>query len=123
MAPNRFDHLIEHWDRRLRSAFMQAVQDIKDQAHVEQIVRMLQAGNIEGALRAIGLDPALFRIWNKTFEQAFEGGGLATASALPVRLDHGFRVNFRFDVRNQQAESWLRSHSSQFVTEVLNDQR
>lgn len=124
MAANRWDQLLEHWDRRLRTAFLQMVQDIKDQAHLEQIVRMLRHDDVEGALRAVGLDPALARVWNAAFERAFEAGGISTADGIPTRyLDRGFRLSVRFDVRNPLAEYWLRTQSAQFVTEVFDDQR
>lgn len=124
MAANRFDSLIDQWDVRLQRAFLQAVQDIKDQAQIEQIVRMLDKGDVEGALRAVNLDPALFRSWTSTIEQAFESGGTTTAAQIPARiLEDGFRAKFVFDVRNPEAETWLRLNSSRAVTEIVDDQR
>lgn len=124
MTVNRFDQLLEHWDSRLRKAFLEAMRNIKDQVIIDDVVRMLQRDDADGALKAVGLDPALLRVWNIAFEQAFEAGGVATANGIPARLlDVGYRLKFQFDVKNPLAELWLKRLSSSFVTAVLEDQR
>lgn len=117
MPANRFDELIEHWDSQLRKAFLESVQKIKQQARLDQITKMLENGDIESAVRAVGLDPASFRPFDKTFQAAYEAGGIATADLAPARLQ------FQFNIRNPAAEDWLRRYSSKLITEVFDDQR
>lgn len=124
MAANRWDHLIEHWDARLRTAFLQSVYRLRDQAQIDQIAKMLERGDVNGALRAVDLDPASFRLFDRNTESAFEAGGNDTIRRLPVARDgSGARLTVQFNVRNPQAEEWLRSHSSSLVREILDDQR
>jgi hypothetical protein len=85
---------------------------------------MLENGDVDGALRAVGLNPTQFRGFDKTFEAAYESGGLATTTALPPMVDgQGFKVRFQFSIRNPQAEMWLRQYSSQMISGIVDDQK
>lgn len=124
MAANRWDSLIDGWSDTLRKAFLDSVYKLRDQAQIDAIARALERGDVNGALRAVGLDPASFRAWDRSFEAAFEAGGNATIMALPVTRDAaGYRLVVQFNIRNPQAERWLREHSSTLVREILDDQR
>lgn len=124
MAKGRIDKLIEFWDPILKRAFLDATSEMRSAAQIEQIARMLEAGDVEGALRAVSLDPVAFRALDKSLLGAFEAGGNFTSGALPViRMADGLRVRFQFNIRNPAAERWLSEHSSGLVTEILNDQR
>lgn len=116
--------LIETWAPRLQRAFLAAIADIADRAQVGVIARMIERGDIDGALAAVGIDPVAFRVLDATTAQAFEAGGNHTVARMPAlrRLD-GHRLTIRFDVRNPSAEEWLRDHSSRKVTEIVDDQR
>jgi hypothetical protein len=121
---NRYDQLIDQWDLRLRKAFLDSIQNIRDLAQIEQIARMLEEGNIEGALRAVGLDPVSFRPLDKAIEQAFDAGGITTAKSVPPAIEAGgLRTIFQFNVRNPDAERWLKDHSSTLIKQILDDQR
>lgn len=121
---NRFDTLIDAWEPPLRRAFLDAVYQLRDFAQIDQIARMLEAGDVDGALRAVGLDPVAFRKFDRTLEDAFESGGKATAQLVPVTADaQGLRTVFQFNIRNPQAENWLRIHSAGAVKDILDDQR
>jgi hypothetical protein len=120
----RLDRLIDEWDPQLQRAFLDAVYRARGGAHLDQIVRMLEAGNIEAAVRAVGLNPASFRPFDLTIASAFEAGGVATASGVPIILSaDGLRTIFEFDVRNPAAEQWLLQHSSSLIREILADQQ
>ncbi|WP_029581942.1 phage minor head protein [Bradyrhizobium sp. URHD0069] len=124
MAANRFDQLIDAWEPHLRQSFLEAFNEVRNAAQIDQIARMLERGDIGGALRAVGLDPIQFRVFDKAFESAYEAGGSATSTALPVVKDaQGFRVRFQFSIRNPIAENWLRQYSSNMIREIVDDQR
>lgn len=121
---NRFDQLIDAFDPVLRRAFLESVYNLRDAAHFDQIARMVEAGDLEGAIRAVGLDPVAFRPFDKAMTDAFEIGGNATATVIPVLRDaNGFRTIFQFDIRNPNAERWLSERSSTQVKDILDDQR
>jgi hypothetical protein len=116
--------LIDQWEPALQRAFLDSIYKIRDQAQIDQIVRMLERGDVDGAVRAVGLDPTQFRPFDKAITAAFEAGGEATAAIVPALIDgRGFRLSFQFSIRNPAAEDWLKSYSSGLVTEMINDQR
>lgn len=121
---NRFDQLIDQFEPVLRRAFLDAVHAMRDAAHIEQIAKMLEAGDVFGAIKAVGLDPTQFRGLDRAIGDAFEAGGNTTAKLIPIAQDAaGFRTVFQFAIRNPEAEQWLRDHSSGLVTDILDDQR
>jgi hypothetical protein len=63
---NRFDQLISEWEPRLQRAFLDSIYNLRDTAHLDQIVRMLENGDVDGALRAVGIDAASFRPFDKS---------------------------------------------------------
>lgn len=121
---NRFDQLIDAWEPKLRQAFLDAVYAMRSRADIAQITAMLERRDVEGALRAVGLDPASFRLLDKGLANAFEAGALATETIIPtIRGSDGFRTVFQFNIRNPAAENWLRSYSSNLIRDILDDQR
>jgi hypothetical protein len=124
VAANRFDQLISEWEPRLQRAFLDSIYNLRDTAHLDQIIKMLEAGDVNGALHAVGIDPVAFRPFDKTIANAFEAGGEATAAAVPVtRAADGFRTVFQFAIRNPEAEMWLRNYSGNLITEIVADQQ
>ncbi|MDB5612047.1 MAG: hypothetical protein JWP25_8947 [Bradyrhizobium sp.] len=124
MAANSFEQLVQSWNAPLRKAFLDAVYALRDQAQIDLIAARLEAGDVDGALRAVGLDPVAFRQFDQSILNAFEAGGNFTSASLPIiQQDDGFRVKFQFNVRNPAAERWLSEHSSTLITDIMDDQR
>jgi Phage Mu protein F like protein len=125
MATNRdIEQLISDWTPRLRAAFLKSIADIANSAQIGVIASKLEAGDIEGAIRAVGIDPVKFRALDVAIGQAFEQGGQATAAGMPARRDAGEAViKILFDVRNIRAERYLKEHSSTLVREIITDQQ
>lgn len=124
MAANRWDQLIDQWDAELRKAFLQSVYKLRDQAQVEAIARALERGDVNGALRAVGLDPASFRALDRAIADAYEAGGNVTTGYVPPARDAaGLRLVVQFNIRNPTAEEWLRDHSAALVRDILDDQQ
>lgn len=118
---NRFDQLISTWSEELRRAFLQSVYRLRDQAQVDAIARALERGDVEAALRAVGLDPASLRPFDRAVAEAFEAGGNETSLRLPTARRATARI--QFNVRNPVAEQWLRDHSGALIRDVIEDQR
>lgn len=116
--------LIDRFLRWLRRAFIDGVQRIRDGAQIDLIARRLGAGDVEGAVRAIGIDPAKFRELSEVFNEAFIAAGKLTETRIPPKIDAaGFRLDVLFDVRNPRAETWLRDHSSKAIVQITEDQK
>lgn len=121
---NSWESLLDGWEKKLQQAFQESIYQIRNQAQIDKIARMLERGDVDGAVRAVGLDPAQFRGFDKAIADAFESGGNATARSLPVTLSSsGLRAVFHFNVRNVQAETWLREYSGTLIKDIMDDQR
>jgi len=108
----------------LRAAFMAAIQGIVDNAIIAEIVRNIEAGNLEGAFRAVGFSDASMRPLTKAIAEAFEAGGILTGATFPKYLNTtNGKARFLFDVRNSRAEAYLRDHSSQLITRIADETR
>ncbi|SHG79697.1 Phage Mu protein F like protein [Kaistia soli DSM 19436] len=124
MDANRFDQLVEGWRPRLQKAFLDAVYQLRDDVQIGLVGELLEKGDVDGALRAVGLDPLAFRDLDQAIADAYADGGDFTTKGLPpLRQPSGHRIDIRFDVRNQRAEDDLRRHSSRLITEIIADQR
>lgn len=124
MAANNFEQLIGEWETRLQRAFLAAVYLIRDQAQIDNIAKMLDRGDVDGALRAVGLDPSQFRAFDSALAQAYEAGGTATVAGLPIlRAADGLRLRFQFNIRNPQAEGWLTTYSGNLIRDIFDDQK
>ncbi len=118
------DALIDSWAPKLQRAFMLAIAGIRDAAQVGLIAKMLERGDVDGAIRAVGLDPLAFRDLDKAIADAFEDGGRRAAADIPaLGQPSGHALKILFDVRNMSAEAWLRQHSAGLVTAIVDDQR
>jgi hypothetical protein len=118
------EQLAATWEPKMRDAFIQAVQDLQNQVDIAALTRMLEQGNISGALAAIGIDPAHFNALVVAQQGTFNAGGLAAARAAPLLPQiGGYAVRVLFDVRNPRAEQWIRNESSQLVKDIVDDQR
>lgn len=107
----------------MQRAFLESIDNLRNVAQVDQIVRMLENGDVFGALRAVGIDPVAFRPFDRALAEAFEAGGEVTARGIPAVVDAaGFRTVFQFSVRNLEAEAWLRQHSGGLIKAVTDDQ-
>lgn len=118
------DALIDKLTPLLRDAFLFSIQDINDQVILKDLIAAIEAKDYARAFRVLGMSPGAMRPLTAALEQIFEQGGVAVARTFPavVNTDYG-RGAFHFDVRNLQAEKWLREQSSSLVTRIQEDTR
>ena len=111
--------LLKRVEPSLRAAFLASIRDITDSAVISEIGDAIAAGDIDRAVRAVGVEPAAFRPLTAAVESAYETGGVWTASQFsrPAGM-----AQVRFDVRNSRAEAWLRDYSSELVTNITSEQ-
>ena len=124
MTEKSWEQLIASWEKPLRDAFLDGVYRIRDAAQIALIAERLERGDVEGALRAVGIDPSRFREFDAKLVEAFAAGGRFTENRIPATKDpNGFRLDILFDLRNPRAEAWLRDHSSTLIRQITDDQR
>lgn len=118
------EELLNRYDAAIREAFLDSIADIRDDVVLRELAEWLERGDIEGALRALHLDPEAFYRLDRAIRIAYDEAGQLTTENLPRAVDgFGNRVVFRWGVRNIEAEQWLNNHSATLVTNIIDDQR
>lgn len=112
-------------ERKMRGAALATFTGIRDNAILNEIVKALDAGDIERAVEAINIGRAQFATLEVAITEAYTAGATATAAQLPLFpvAKTGAVIKFAFDVRSPRAEKWLASKSSGRIVEIMEDQR
>lgn len=115
--------LLERYGRQVADAFYRALDNLRAGAELQRVTAALESNDIEAALEALHIDPEAFNeVLDKMREAQTEGGKFATET-MPKRKPDGTAFVVRWDGRAYEAEAWMRSHSSQFVTRTTADMR
>jgi hypothetical protein len=121
---DRIEALLKLWEPHIRREFLEAVKTLRDRIRLTELIPLLKAGDVEGAIRLVGLDPAAFRALDRAIEAAFEAGGIdATDGIKVVRGPLGLRINPLFDVRAPSVQTWLTQHTTDLIRQISEDQR
>lgn len=124
--------MIERLEPAIAREFLRAIAEVRAQASIEVIARLLEAGEVDAAATALGLNEARFAELTERVREAYLAGGRQGVKELPVlrsdptalgALPGAMRVHVNFNMRNERAERWLAEHSSRLVTEIVTDQR
>jgi hypothetical protein len=110
---------------RIRNAFLSMVREMLNSVRAAEVTRFVQAGNVEGIMRALGMDaPAMSEMLEAVRETYVAGGDYVSETLRTAAgATKAGMARFRFDIRNPKAETWLRSHSSHLVTNITGEQR
>jgi len=76
--------LLAKMEPRLREAFLAAVADIRSEAQIAVIVRALEGGRIEDALKALHLGAEFFAPLDDALVAAYLEGGRNAMAGLPA---------------------------------------
>lgn len=117
--------LEKEFGQRVRLAFERSVREWRSSINLADVTRMIDAGNIEGVLSALGVGGAVYRDLETEIARAFESAGRAFSNLLPKNLrgPNGLVVQFRFDMNHRQAEFFLRHHAAGLVTRMADADR
>lgn len=118
-----FEELLDRFGPEIAKAFLEAVDDLKTAAEIQRLTAAIETQDLMGALDALHLDEAAYGPLQDALQRTFAEGGKMGAGALPSRSPDGAALVVRFNARNLEAEAFLRNHSSQLVTRILEDQR
>lgn len=123
--PKQVREALAALEPQVRDAFLSAVGDIRRTSDPALIARLIEAGDVEGAIRAMRFEVSLFGPLDRALEDAYRGGGIAAIAGLPVIRDpfDGSRIVLGFDGRNPRAERWGRDMSSRLITAMVDEQR
>ena len=120
----QLEALIEELSPSMEKAFRAAIDDIKSEIVLREVIEALERRDIEAAVTALHIDPAAFRPLSEEVRAAFNAGGRLVAANMP-RLSQpmGGRVVFRWDVENQAAEAMIRDLSAALIASIAEDTR
>ena len=116
-----FNELLARYEREIADVFRAAVADLGRQADLGRVIEALARNDIEAALEALHIDEAAFNDLQNVVGRAYAEGGSTAAEIANRQTPKG--VVIRFNGRNYRAEQWLREHSAQLVTRIVEDQR
>lgn len=121
MATDHIRKLIESWEPAISKAFLEAVQAIRDQVRIGRLVELLKVGDVEGALRELGIEAAAFRAFERQIHVAYESGGIDVTTAISKMR----RSNARplFDVNAPASQAFLTDHTVNLIRDITEDQR
>jgi hypothetical protein len=133
----QIERLTADMERKARAEFLASIQDIKDRATLRRIRDALAAGNIDAAIRAVGVEQAAFRTFLAALVEAYTAAGVLQVGAVqwssPVPIEGvgaagaagpSFeKVTVRFDLDNPGARQFIERLSSQKVTAIVQEQQ
>lgn len=125
MTEKQLNELLARYSPELRDALLGGIRQLRDEALLAEVIRMIERDDVDGVLRALGLNPALFNGFYFVLAQTFEAGGLTLIAGLPkyVTSTDGVKSMIRFDIRDRSAEQWLATRSSGMIAEIEEDVR
>ncbi|MCB5411782.1 phage minor head protein [Pseudogemmobacter faecipullorum] len=122
--PRDIQDQLDILEPRIRAAFIASIENVTSAIRIDELIAMIRAGDIEGAVEALRLEQGFFGPLADAQRETFMSGGALAATSIPVRDPlTGRRIILGFDGRHDRAEEWLRVASSDLITEVIEDQK
>lgn len=116
----QFEELIAKLEPELQLAFLAAVDDLRAGVDMTALLRALKDNDVDGAVRALNIDPAVFTQYRQAATGAYAAGGALSSANIPS--PPGQRVLFRFDVANPRAEAWIAENVASRITNLVEEQ-
>lgn len=120
----QLEQIIDNFEPTIRRAFLEAIETIRSDIVIEEIITRLEKDDVSGAVNAVPVDSVAFYPLVEAIRQTYNAGGIAAVSTLPrLSSPSGQKVIVRFDARNIRAEQWLSQHSGTLITNIIRDQQ
>lgn len=117
----KISDLILTQEPAIRRAFENAVKGIRDGVQLTRLREALRAGDIEGAVAAVGVDNAAFGELRGAVLEAYAKAGLTTINGHTWVYPDGTRAVVRWDMANPRAEEYARGIGTGLITEISRD--
>jgi len=98
--------LIAKLEPALRDAFRAAMQDLRDGIDRQGLIAALSRGDVDAAIRALNIEPAVFNTYLTAHISGFAQAGQLFASMIPTAS--ALASTFRFDMANPRADRRIR---------------
>lgn len=110
-------------EREMVKAFNESINNVRDNATLKEIDRLISRGDIEAVLSILQLSEATFSPVIESIRQSFIIGGNTGAEQVgTIPLSDGSLVA-RFDANTPDAQAWIQRSSSRMVVEIIEPQR
>lgn len=116
----RYAALIQKLEPQLRAAFEESIRDLRAGVRWADLIKALEARNIEAAIRALNIDQAAFYRLTAAKTAAYAEGGAITTATIP--LGAGASIGARFDMTNPGAQRWIRENVANRVVSLAEEQ-
>lgn len=119
-----FDKLYDLYVPEVQRAFLRAMSDIVSRAMLDEMIKAIEARDVDALFRASGFTPAALGQILDSVERSFESSGQAQVENWPkrIRTPYGI-VQPAFDMRNPAVEEDLRKYSSGLITNLTSEAR
>lgn len=125
-AVQRLDAVARRMEPRLRRAFLDAIENVRDRLNAREVARALDNGDVEAVMRLVspGLLEEDMRQLRAAISDAVLAGGAEAAATQPDVFGPGLQqVRFVFDATNPRLANYAQQISSTRVREISNDIR
>lgn len=121
-----FRALIDKLEPNLRAAFEHAVLELRNGIDWRSLVDALARQDVDGAIRALKIDRAVFNAYGMTKTNAFVEGGQVAVQTVNMPSGpsgpFGGSVSVRFDMSNPVAEAWIAENVGGAITRLTSEQ-
>lgn len=124
MARRTLDNLISLMIPEVQKIFLEVMQDIVDEAFIDEMIKAIEENNPEALFKATGFTPAALDPIIRAIEKVYQDAGEVTGDGFPARIrTPSGSISFRFDMRNKRVEQDLREKSSSLITLLTDEAR
>lgn len=117
LQQRRIEALLQRQSVAVRKAFLEAMQKATNAVDRVELIRLLEAGDIERAAALFRIERGTMFPLSEAIRDAFIGGGLAVADELPK----GLSGVFGFDGRHDRAVALAERQAAELVTNISED--
>lgn len=114
----RLEALIAKLEPALAAAFREAMQEWRNGVNRPALIRALERGDVDAAIAALNIEPAVFNQYIATRTAAYAEAGQLIASS--IRIPDAPPV--RFDMSNPRAEGWIREQAAARIVGYTSEQ-
>lgn len=124
MARLTIDQLYALSIPEIQRIFLETMQGAVDSAMIDEMVKAIEAGDVERLYQVSGFTPATLVPIIERIEQTYRDAAVIESGGWPRRiLTPSGPVSFVFNMRNQAVEQDLRSYSSEWITRISEEVR
>ena len=108
----------------VRELFIQAMQQVADDAQIQEMIKAIENNDLEALYRASGFTPVVLNSLIDKIEEVYEKAANLTIDGWPKRIRTPLGLAKPvFNIRNEKVEEDLKNFSSNFVKNIDNEVR